>query len=285
VGESSPINKERAREHILSTVAHSTAPSDISRHRQFIFAVAQAALITVGVLVLMVGAAAAAGVDLSSVPRHVVDTLAEPLPLAAQGLKNSGALKPGEGEPRSASTRSGNEVSPSVEGPAVQGQSFTLVSGSPKTASRETNTPVHGGTASQTNPAANNPRHASPPQTDPAGRGLQSPANDPLGGRNGQEHQSTQPDTTGPPGNTQRHDGQPAGSEQSASNQANTQDGSDQQEQNDSTDNGANGGDSDNRSTRELGNGSSSSESDAQNTGDSGESNSGAGPAGTGGTK
>ena len=93
MGESSPINKERARERILSTVAHSTAPSAISSRRQFIFAVAQAALITVGVLVLMVGAAAAAELNLRSVAEQVVDTLVKPLPLSAEGQQHLVGLK------------------------------------------------------------------------------------------------------------------------------------------------------------------------------------------------
>ena len=63
--DSSAEKKDRARESILNTLARSAASSDVSRRRQFAFAIVQATLITAGALVLIVGAAAAAGVDLS----------------------------------------------------------------------------------------------------------------------------------------------------------------------------------------------------------------------------
>jgi len=275
--DSSAETKDRARESILNTLAHSAVTSDVSRRRQFAFATVQAALVTVGALVLIVGAAAAAGVDLSSVPRRVVDTLVEPLPLSAASGEHLAVLKPRDGPPSDDSGGSGRDVASAVEEPAVQGQPFALVSGTPKTGGpRVTNPPGHSGSPGQTNPAGNDPRHTSTPQTDPAGRGPQSKANDPPGGGIGQGHQRTQADAPDPPGNTQCHDGQPGGSEQSASNPANTQEGSDEHEQNHSTDNGSNG-DRENPPAHELGNGSTE-----PNISDSGESSPGGAPASDG---
>jgi hypothetical protein len=267
VGESFPKNKDQARESILNTLAHSAAPSDVSRRRQFAFAIVQATLITAGALVLMVGAAAAAGVDLSSVPRHVADTLAKPLPLSAESLKDRGALKPGEREPGNDSGVSGREVGGSVEAPVVQGQPFTLASGdSLKTGGPiDENPPADDGPSSQTNPAGNSRRNGSPPETDPAGRGANAPGNDPPGRENGSAHQGTQPGTTDPPGKSQCQEGQPGGSERSSSDSPNTQEGNNKQGQNDSIDNRSNGGGL-----------------NEQNIGDSGESNSSCGPASSG---
>jgi hypothetical protein len=91
IRESFPRNRDRARECFLNAVAHSSAPSDFSSGRQFGFASAKAAVIMVGVLGLMAGAAAAAGVNLRAVPGSVIDTLAQPLPLSAEMFQNLAA--------------------------------------------------------------------------------------------------------------------------------------------------------------------------------------------------
>ena len=247
-GESSPINKERAREHILSTVAHSTAPSDISSRRQFALAIAQAALITVGVLVLMVGAAAAAGVDLSSVPRHVVDTLAEPLPLSAQSLENSGARKPGEGEPRAASGGSDREVARSAGGPAIEGDLSTLTgTGFREVDPNDTNSLAQGGQPSRTNPAASGTR-----DSNPHGNNGEPPGN---GGENQVGNHGNQPGTIGPPGQNPSHSGQPGSDGHNGSNCPGNQGDINQQGQTDSNGNGSNG-DKPNGSSGDASNGS-----------------------------
>ena len=244
-GESSPINKERAREHILSGVAHSTAPSDISSRRQFALAIAQAALITVSALVLIVGAAAAAGVDLSSVPRHVVDTLAEPLPLSAQSLENSGARKPGEGEPRAASGGSDREVARSAGGPAIEGDLSTLTStGSREVDPNDTNSLAQGGQPSRTNPPASD----TPDGNSPGNGGH-------PGGENQEGNHGNQPGTTGPRGQNPSHSGQPGSDGHNDSNCPGNQGVSNQQGQTDSNGNGSNG-DKPNGSSGDASNGS-----------------------------
>src|SRR5439155_24456957 len=154
--ESSPINKERAREHILSTVAHSTAPSYISSRRQFVFAVVQAALMTVGVLTLMVGAAAAVELNLRSVAEQVVDTLVKPLPLSAEGRQHLVGLNAGERETDDQSASQGRPVDPAGDGAAADDAHVTT--GFPHVVDpHDTNPLAQGGQHSRTNTPASTP--------------------------------------------------------------------------------------------------------------------------------
>ena len=88
-------NKYRVRASVLSAVAKSAPSRRSSTRLRFGFALAQAALVVFGLLGLTAGAAAMAGVSVRSVPRHVVDTLLEPLPPLAENLQGSIMLGPG----------------------------------------------------------------------------------------------------------------------------------------------------------------------------------------------
>jgi hypothetical protein len=85
-GGTPPERKERARESLLSRLAHSADASYLPARPRIAFTIAQLAIIIVSFLALTVGAAAAGGVNLRSVPRRVVDAIAQPLPLSAQPI-------------------------------------------------------------------------------------------------------------------------------------------------------------------------------------------------------
>src|SRR5207244_7271504 len=134
-----------------------------------------------------------------SVPRHVLDTLAEPLPLSAQSLENSGARKPGEGEPRAASGGSDREVARSAGGPAIEGDLSTLTStGSREVDPNDTNSLAQGGQPSRTNPPASD----TPDGNSPGNGGH-------PGAENEEGNHGNQPGTTGPRGENPTHSGQP----------------------------------------------------------------------------
>jgi len=247
VGESSPINKERARKHILSTVAHSTAPSYISSRRQFIFAVAQAALITAGVLTLMVGAAAAAELNLRSVAEQVVDTLVKPLPLSAEGRQHFVGLNAGERETGDQSASHGRPVDPAGDGGAVADDAL-VTSGFPHVVDpHDTNPLARGGQPSRTNPPASDT-----PDSNPHGNNGEPPGN---GGENQEGNHGNRPGTTGPPGQNPSHSGQPGSDGHNGSNCPGNQGDINQQGQTDSNGNGSNG-DKPNGSSGDASNGS-----------------------------
>ncbi len=236
VGESFPKNKDQARESILNTLAHPAAPSDVSRRRQFAFAIVQAALITAGALVLMVGAAAAAGVDLSSVPRHVADTLAKPLPLSAEPLQDSRGFEPGEGGSADDSAASGRRISESGDGTSAV-EDHAASGSSEVSGANDPNRPVVGSAPSQTNTPNSNR-----PAIDPTGNDGSPPANHPPGGENAAGHQGTAPGTTDPPGQDPGYNSQSDRDGHHDSNSPGNQGDINQHGQTDSNGNGSNGG-------------------------------------------
>jgi hypothetical protein len=226
--ESSPNNKDRARESLLSTLAHPAAPSAISSRRQFAFAIVQAALITVGALGLMVGVASAAELSLRSVAEHVVNTLAEPLPLSAEGQRDSAGLNAGEQETGDESASSGRPVDPADGGAVADGAIVPPVSpdvGDPNAA----NPRAQGGQPSPTNPPGSNPQdnNGIPPGS---------------GGQNQGGDHGNQPGTTKSPGQNASHNGEPDRNGHNGSDGPGDQGDSSQQGQTDSNGNGSNGG-------------------------------------------
>ncbi len=234
VCESSPSNKDRARESLLSTLAHPVAPSDALSRRRFGFAIMQAALITVGALGLMVGVAAAAGVDFSAVPRRVVDTLAEPLPLSAEGQQEPVGLNAGEREIAGESAASGHPADPADGRGALVAGAFVPQASPDVSGPNEANPPTQ---RSRTNPAT-----GGAPDTHPQDDEGNSPGN---GGHREDEgpggDRGNQVDTSDPPGQNSGHNGQPSSDGHNGSNSSGNQGDRNQDGQTDLNGNGSNG--------------------------------------------
>jgi hypothetical protein len=187
--------KNRARESLLSAVAHSDRPAKGATRLRFGFALAPTALMVFICLALTAGAAAASGVNLRSVVRDVVDSLVEPLPLAApppisaegpQGLIGLDSEEGAAGDDPARDERA--DLQPNEGG--VDGDGTTLSDAPRDGASDNTNLPVEGGPFDETNRPGNKP---------PADKPI---ANDPTRAENHGGDHGNRPDENGPPAQT-----------------------------------------------------------------------------------
>lgn len=275
--------KNRARESLLSAVAHSDPPANVATRPRFGFAMAQVALIIVGCLGLTAGAAAGSGINLRSVAGDVVDTLVEPLPLSAGTLQDSVGLEPEErGTDDDSSDGSGRPISQSGDGSAVEDDAFADSDSSDVGGPNITSRSVPVVPLSQTNPLSNNAPDSSPPAT---GNDGNPPASGPPGGQDHAGQHGTQPGETDPPGQNPGHNGQPGSNGHNGPNSPGNQGDSNQQGQNDSNGNGSNG-DQPNGSNRAASNSPNGGAPNDQHSGGATGSNpSDGGPAGKGGSK
>jgi hypothetical protein len=224
VGESSPENKDRARESTLGSLARpATSPGVLSRGR-FAFAVMQATLIMVGALGLMVGVATAAELSLRSIAEQVVQTLVEPLPLSAEGLQHSAVLNAAEPGTFDKSAGVGRPAGPVDGADAVVEASVSA--GSPDMGHpRAVNPPAQGGQRSRANPSTGaapdrNPHgNGDAPRDNASHSGGESPAGD----------HGNQPGRTDPAVQNPSHSSQAGGDEHNSANCAGNQRDSTQQ--------------------------------------------------------
>jgi hypothetical protein len=233
--------KNRAHQLILNAPARWDPPATVATRLRFAVAMAQAAVIIVGCLTLTAGAAAAVGVNLRSVPRHVVETLLVPLPPLAENIQESVVLGP-EGQAAAEDSGGGERAdSQSGAGSAVKDDAEFIVGVSGGTVPTDASAPVPGDPPSHANPSGNEepngnpsainfagaggdpPGHAGGPQgNDPPGTGNNGnppgSGGDPSGGENQGGDHGIQPGPTNPPGPNPGHDGQPRGDAQNGSN-------------------------------------------------------------------
>ena len=194
-GGSSPENKDRARESMLSGLVKSAPPLRLRTRLRFAFAIAQTALMIFGCLALTAGAAAAADLNFRSVPRHVVDKLVEPLSPLAENLKGSLVLAP-EGEAAAADSGGGGRLDNqsgtdrAVEDAAVALSRVSDVN-APTDVSAPTNVdlPVQDDASSHSNQPGNDAPRGNPAETE-----------HPDNGRDRQGSGGHPPDNGNPPG-------------------------------------------------------------------------------------
>ena len=207
-GEPSAEKKSRARESLLSAVAHSPPPANVPTRLRFGFALAPTALMVLICLGLTAGVAAASGVNLRSVAGDVVDSLVEPLPLSAappaappmsaEGPQDTIALDSEEGAAGN-DTAGGERATLQPNDGGVDEDDATLSDALDDAASDKANLPVEGGSSDETNRPANKPAAANPS------------ADDPPPGENHGGDQGNKPDETGPPAQTPGPSGPPDG--------------------------------------------------------------------------
>ena len=161
---------------MFRSLAQSDRASHLSPRRRLAISVVPLTIITVSLLVLVAGGAAAAGVDLGSVPQRVVNVLAEEMPLSAQTTEarhsntnnvrlggSTGGLDPSHGHANE--NQSGRtDIQPSPDPKEAPR------SGSPNNHLRDMSPlPAMPGHRDQHDPAA--PGHATPSPHVPSGNG------------------------------------------------------------------------------------------------------------------
>jgi len=199
-GEASAEKKSRARESLLSAVAHSAPPARVPTRLRFGFGLAQVALIVVTTLGVTAGVAAASGVNLRSVAGDVVDSLVESLPLAvpppisAEAPEGPIGLDPEEQAAGDDPAGSGERATLQPNDGGVDEDEATLSDAPDVGTSDNTNLPVEGDPSDETNRPGNKPPADNPPDDNPT-------ADDPPHGDNQGDDHGTPPAEIGqPPG-------------------------------------------------------------------------------------
>ena len=198
-GEPSAEKKNWARESLLSAVAHSAPPANVATRLRFGFVLAPTALIVLTCLGLSAGVAAASGVNLRSLAGDVVDSLVEPLllaappPISAEGPQGLIGLDSEEGAAGDDPAGDERATLQSNEG-GVDGDGTTLSDAPGDGASDNTNLPVEGGPFDETNRPGNTPLADKPPDDNPTADNPQH------GGNQGGSHGGPSDEIGPPPG-------------------------------------------------------------------------------------
>jgi len=207
----------------------------VTSRRKLAFSFVQAALITVTVLGLMVGAAAAAELNLRSVAEHVVNTLVEPLQLSAAGQIDAAGLNTGEQEPADEASSIGHPGDPAESGRAVVSDAFVPRGPAEVSDRNGANPRAQGGQRGRTSP----PPVSRAPDNNPQGNRDNPPGN---GGQRGGQSQGGDHNQRGSTdGQNLIHRGQSSDDRRDESNSSDNQGDSDQKDRTHPTANWLNG--------------------------------------------